>query len=116
MSARLPYLAACTTLTLLIFLCVAWELWLAPLRPGGSWLVLKVIPLLLPLFGILRGKRYTYQWSSLLVWLYVAEGAVRAWSDAGAMQVMAAIEVALSFGFFAAIVGYLRATRAPRSR
>jgi len=25
----------------LIFLCLAWELWLAPIRPGGSWLVLK---------------------------------------------------------------------------
>src|SRR5690606_28653235 len=30
----------------LIALGLAWELWLAPLRPGGSWLVLKVIPLL----------------------------------------------------------------------
>ena len=44
----------------LIFLCIAWELWLAPLRPGGSMLVLKALPLLFPLFGILRGKRYTH--------------------------------------------------------
>ncbi len=112
MSARTAYLAACATLSSLIFLCVAWELWLAPLRPGGSWLVLKVIPLLFPLLGILRVKRYTYQWSSLLVWLYVAEGLVRAWSDpASNMKALAGIEVALSLGFFGAIVAYLRASR-----
>ncbi len=112
MSVRLPYLAACFTLSALIFLCVAWELWLAPLRPGGSWLVLKVIPLLLPLFGILNGRRYTYKWSSLLVWLYVAEGAVRAWSDPSPeMRTLAVIEVALSLAFFGAIVAYLRASR-----
>ena len=29
------------SLVVLIFLCLAWELWLAPLRTGGSWLVLK---------------------------------------------------------------------------
>ncbi|QJR12160.1 hypothetical protein DSM104443_03245 [Usitatibacter rugosus] len=112
MKARTAYLAACFTLVSLIFLCVAWELWLAPLRPGGSWLVLKVLPLLFPLFGILNGKRYTYQWSSLLVWLYVAEGVVRAWSDpVPAMRTLAAIEIALSLAFFAAIVAYLRASR-----
>ena len=54
-------LTASTSLIALIFLCVAWELWLAPLRPGGSWLVLKALPLLAPLMGILKGRRYTYQ-------------------------------------------------------
>ena len=34
------------SLLLLIALCIAWETVLAPLRPGGSWLVLKVLPLL----------------------------------------------------------------------
>ncbi|MBM3355478.1 MAG: DUF2069 domain-containing protein, partial [Betaproteobacteria bacterium] len=53
--------AASATLVGLLALCVAWELWLAPLRPGGSWLVLKALPLLAPLFGVLRGRRYTYQ-------------------------------------------------------
>ena len=67
---------AALSLVLLIALCVAWELWLAPLRPGGSWLVLKVIPLLLPLRGVLKGDNYTMQWSTLLIWLYFTEGAV----------------------------------------
>ena len=57
----------------LIFLCLAWELWLSPLRPGGSMLALKALPLLIPLFGILRGKRYTHQWASMLILLYFAE-------------------------------------------
>lgn len=112
MSARGAHLAACSTLIALIFLGLAWELWLAPLRPGGSWLVLKVLPLLAPLFGILRGKRYTYQWSSLLIWFYAAEGLVRVWTDPGVGRVLAAIEVALSLAFFAAIVAYLRSSRA----
>lgn len=105
-------IAASAALIALIFLGLAWELRLAPLQPGGSWLVLKVLPLLVPLFGILHGKRYTYQWSSLLVWLYVAEGAMRAWSDTGLSAQLAFLEVLLALGFFGAIVAYLRATRA----
>jgi uncharacterized membrane protein len=62
-------------------LCLAWELWLAPLRPGGSWLALKVLPLCLPLAGLLKNRMYTYRWVSLVVWLYFTEGVVRAWSD-----------------------------------
>jgi len=108
---RAAYLAACSSLIALIFLGLAWELWLAPMRPGGTWLVLKVLPLLAPLFGILRGNRYTYQWSSLLVWLYVAEGSARAWTDTGTSAVLAGIEAALALAFFAAIVAYLRAPR-----
>jgi uncharacterized membrane protein len=92
----------------LIFLCVAWELWLAPLRPGGSWLVLKVVPLLMPLFGILRGRTYTYRWSTLLIWLYFTEGAVRAWSDAGLSGRLGMLELILSLVFFASAALYAR--------
>ena len=62
----------------LIALGLAWELWLAPLRPGGSLWVLKVIPLCLPLPGLLARRMYTYRWTSLLVWPYFMEAAVRA--------------------------------------
>ena len=65
----------------LIVLGLAWELWLAPLRPGGSWLALKVLPLCIPLAGLLKNRMYTYRWLSLVVWLYFTEGVVRAWSD-----------------------------------
>lgn len=102
------WLAAVASLVALIFLCVAWELFLAPVRPGGSWLVLKAVPLLVPLFGVLRGKRYTFQWTTLLVWAYFAEGVVRALSDRGLSARLGAIEVALSLAYFACAVAYLR--------
>jgi uncharacterized membrane protein len=95
----------------LILLCLAWELWLAPLRPGGSWLALKALPLALPLGGILAGKRYTYQWSSMLILAYVAEGATRAWADTGWSRNLAVVELFSSLVFFAAAVTYARITR-----
>jgi uncharacterized membrane protein len=92
-------------------LCVAWELWLAPLRPGGSLMALKALPLTAPLSGILFARRYTYQWSSMLILAYFAEGAMRAWSDGGLSQRLALAEAALSLLFFAAAVSYARLTR-----
>lgn len=99
---------ASASLVALIFLCVAWELWLAPLRPGGSWLVLKALPLLLPLMGILKGRRYTYQWAPMLVLAYFSEGVVRAWSDTGLGAWLAGAEVALSVVFFFAAIYYAK--------
>jgi uncharacterized membrane protein len=107
-------LVAATALIGLIALCVAWELWLAPLRPGGSWLVLKALPLLAPLFGILRGKRYTHQWASLLIQLYLLEGLARTTSDSGMMQWLAIAEVALALAFFVATLSYARLTAPSR--
>jgi uncharacterized membrane protein len=110
-SARAAWLAACGSLIALIFLLVAWELFLAPLKPGGSWLVLKVLPLMAAVFGVLRERRYTFQWSTLLIWLYVAEGAMRAYTDLGWSARLAFLEAVLAVGYFAAAVAYLRATR-----
>jgi uncharacterized membrane protein len=103
--------AAAGSLLALIVLCLAWELWLAPLRPAGSWLALKALPLALPLGGVLSGRRYTFQWSSMFVLAYFVEGTVRAWSERGATQALAAAEIVLSVVFYAAAVGYARATR-----
>jgi uncharacterized membrane protein len=99
-------------LVALIALCVAWELWLAPLRPGGSYLALKAAPLTIPLLGILLGKRYTYQWSSMFVLAYFTEGVVRVWAERGTSQLLAGAEVALSVLFFVTVVAYSRLTRA----
>jgi uncharacterized membrane protein len=104
--------AASALLIALIALCLAWELWLAPLKPGGSWMVLKVLPLMAPLFGVLRGDRYTYQWSTMLIWLYVAEGATRAYTDSGWASRLAVLEALLALGYFAAAVTWVRASRA----
>ena len=92
----------------LIVLGLAWELWLAPLRPGGSWLALKVLPLCIQLAGLLRNRMYTYRWLSLLVWIYFAEGAVRAYSDRGLSAQLALAEVALCLVLFAACVLHVR--------
>ncbi len=93
---------AAASLTGLIVLGVAWEMFLAPVRPGGSLLALKVLPLILPLAGVMKNRMYTYRWLSLLVWLYFTEGAVRAWSDKPPSNYLAMIEVVLCLVLFAA--------------
>lgn len=97
------------SLTALIALSVAWELWLAPLRPGGSWMVLKALPLLAPLFGVLRGRHYTYRWAAMLVIAYFIEGVMRAYADSGTSALLASLEVALVLTFLVAAVGFVRA-------
>ena len=90
----------------LIALCLAWELWLAP--TGRRTLVLKVIPLLFPLAGLLKHRMYTYRWVSLMVWLYCAEGLVRATSESGLGAWLAWLEVALCVLLFIACAVQVR--------
>lgn len=113
LTAKRCQLVASSSLIALIFLCLAWEIWLAPLKPGGSWLALKAVFLLAPLFGILRGKRYTYRWFSLFVMLYLLEGLTRASSDHGPAQYLAMVETVLATVLFVSVVGFVRATRPP---
>ena len=97
----------------LIALGLAWELWLAP--TGRGTLALKVLPLVPALPGLLRQRMYTFRWLSLLVWLYVAEGLVRATSERGVGAALASIEVALCLLLFAACAAYVRSRlAAPR--
>jgi len=104
-------LTAAVAIVALLLLCLAWELWLAPLRPGGSLAALKAAPLALPLAGIFAGRRHTFQWSSMLILAYFAEGVMRAWAERGFSQALAATEIVLSVVFFAATVSYARLTR-----
>ncbi|MFZ5567284.1 MAG: DUF2069 domain-containing protein [Pseudomonadota bacterium] len=92
----------------LILLGLAWELWLAPVRPGGSWLALKVLPLCLPLAGLLKNRMYTYRWLSLLVWLYVLEGLVRATSEPAPGAWLAVLEVLLGLTLFIGCTLHIR--------
>jgi len=92
----------------LIVLGLAWELWLAPLREGGSWWAIKVIPLCFPLAGLLRNRMYTYRWVSLLVWLYFTEGVVRAYGDAGWSAALALGQVLLCLVLFVACALHVR--------
>ncbi|HSC62432.1 MAG TPA: DUF2069 domain-containing protein [Caldimonas sp.] len=103
---RTRALAVASTLAL-IALGLAWELWWAP--TGRGTLAVKVLPLLLPLPGLLRLRLYTYRWVSLGVWLYVAEGAVRAGSEHGISAALAATEVVLALVLFTACCLHIRA-------
>lgn len=94
----------------LIVLCLGWELWWAPLRPGGSWLALKVLPLLAAAPGMWRGRLYTYQWMSMLVWFYLTEGVVRGLTDPQALSRMLGwAECALALAAFGMMAATLRA-------
>ena len=92
----------------LILLSLLWELWLAPLRPGGSWLVLKSLPLFLPLAGLLKNRMYTYRWVSLVVWLYFMEGVIRAYGDPWPSNAYAGLEIALCLVLFTACALHVR--------
>jgi uncharacterized membrane protein len=100
--------AAVAFLIALILLSLAWEWRIAPLRQGGSWLVLKALPLLAALPGVVRGNRYTYRWGSLMIVLYFAEGTVRALSETGVSRALAGMEAGLALAFFGCAIAYVR--------
>ena len=107
---------ACVCLFGLIILCVGWELWWAPLRPGGTLMALKAVPLLFAVSGVLRRRLYTLQWVSMLSLLYLMEGVVRVWSDVSPTSAaLGGLEALLSLGLYLGAILYVRpAKRAAR--
>lgn len=106
---KMYYIGTVSSLLALIVLCIAWEMVLAPLRPGGSWVVLKVLPLLIPLRGVLKRDVYTLQWTSMLILLYFTEGIVRATSDTVRLSALLGwVEVALVCIYFFCAIFYLK--------
>jgi uncharacterized membrane protein len=89
----------------LIALAIAWELVWA--RTGHGTLVLKALPLVVALPGLMRHRMYTYRWLSLAIWLYVAEGLVRI-VDKSPSNWCAGAEVALSIVLFTACATQVR--------
>jgi uncharacterized membrane protein len=92
----------------LVVLGLLWEIWLAPLRPGGTLLALKVIPLALAIAPLFKAKRKVFQWWSMLIMIYLTEGLVRATSDKGLSAHLAWIEVGLCAVAFAGILLYTK--------
>jgi uncharacterized membrane protein len=111
-------ICAAAALVALIVLALLWEKWLAPLRPGGSALVFKALPLAFALPGVLRRRLYTFQWASMLILLYVAEGIVRGMTDAQPSAQLGWLETALAVLFLACALAYVapfkRAAKAAR--
>jgi uncharacterized membrane protein len=97
---------ALASVAVLIVWCLLWETVLAPLKPGGSWLALKAVPLLFPLIGVLKRDLYTLQWSSMMILAYLAEGVVRGYSDT-AMPWLGWGEAVLVFVFFCCALLYV---------
>lgn len=98
--------AAVASVLGLIVLGLAWELWLAP--TGHRTLAIKVLPLAIPLAGLLKNRMYTYRWVSLMVWIYFTEGVVRSASDRGTSALLAAVEVLLCLSLFTACAMHVR--------
>jgi uncharacterized membrane protein len=95
----------------LFILCVSWEWFISPLRPGGSWLILKGVPLLFAIPGLWKGKVYTMQWASMLILLYITEGLVRI-TEKGANFWLALLETFLSTLAFICLLIYLKPIKA----
>ena len=107
-----PYqLIATAAFVDLFILCVSWEWFISPLRPGGSWLILKAIPLLFAIPGLWKGNVYTMQWASMLILLYITEGLVRI-LETGANFWMAVLETTLGTVAFVCLLIYLKPIKA----
>ena len=90
----------------LCLLCIAWELVLSPLRPQGSWMALKFIPLGLMLPGLYQGKNYQSQATSMIILLYFLEGFARLF-EPGLNWILASIELILSSLIFYGVLKHL---------
>ena len=108
MSRTFAYYTACLSLIFLILMNVAWLVWLTPYRLDSIWIVMKILLLLLPLFGILRANIYTYQWSSLFVFVFFADAVMRAWVDLGWAAMLAGTEILACVCFFFALLAFIR--------
>ncbi len=107
-----PYqLLALAAFVDLFILCVCWEWFISPLRPEGSWLILKALPLLLPMRGIWKGNAYTMQWASMLILLYITEGLVRI-TESGWNFYLAILETVLATVAFVSLLMYLKPIKA----
>lgn len=110
-----PVLATVAALALLL-LGLAWELLLDPLRPGGSWLALKVVPLAIALPGLWRGRPYTFKWMSLMIWFYVGEALVRVAGLTPVERLLAWHYLALSVALSIAVMWGAKAFRVAANR
>jgi len=75
-----------------------------------AWLV----PLLLPLPGVLRGSRRTCAWATLCVAPYLVAGVTETIANP-ALRMLAAAIVLAGLAWFATLIRYLRVTR-PETR
>lgn len=111
-AAALLHRAAAGTYLILFALLAAWLVWLNP--PPKALMSLSALtllaPLLLPLRGLLSGRRYTVAWSTLFIVLYFVHGISTAAGPVPDRWIGVA-EAALSVLYFLFAVGYVRKSR-----
>jgi uncharacterized membrane protein len=80
---------------------------------GYPWAIcaLAVLPLLAPLGGLIRGRRHTYAWATLFAVPYIAFAITELLANPQARWV-AGISLLLVFGWFCAMVLFLRVSPA----
>jgi uncharacterized membrane protein len=102
------------SLSIWLWIAVALSL-LAWMSVGYSWpiCILAVLPLLAPLNGLLRGRRYTYAWATLFAIPYLVFALTELLVNPAARWV-AAMSLLLVFGWFCSMIFFLRVSRAPR--
>jgi uncharacterized membrane protein len=100
----------------LLALLLLWNAWLAPSRhfPVAMVLIVMLVPLLLPLRGLLHGRPYTHAWTSFLSLLYFTHGVVEAYSNP-AERHYAVLETLFSVALFLGAIFYVK-FRAAESR
>ena len=109
-----PLWLAQTAWCALIALTLLWDWAFAPLHTGRALLLIKLLPLLLPLRGILRGRVYTYQYCSMLILAYFAESIMRLWDMQPASRLWAAAAMLCTIVFFVCNLAYLKQFKTPR--
>ena len=95
----------------MIIFGISWEIWLNPIRPGGSMLWAKVLPLMLALPGLYKARIYTFQWLSLLVWLYMCEALVRVYTTQKIEILLSVIWLLMSLSLFIIIWRSIRSIK-----
>jgi uncharacterized membrane protein len=70
-------------------------------------LALLLLPLLFPLWGLLKGNPYTFAWSSFLILIYFVHGVVEAYANP-TVRHLASLEILFSVAFYSGAVLYAR--------
>jgi uncharacterized membrane protein len=101
-------------ITIWLWVAVALSL-LAWILAGYPWpmCLVAVLPLLAPLNGLVRGRRYTYAWATLFAIPYLAFALTELLANPQARWV-AAMTLLLVFAWFCTMILYLRASRVHR--
>jgi len=95
----------------LLAMTLAWYAWISPPEklPTALVLIALVLPLLLPLRGLLNARIYTHQWTIFLALFYFVLGVAHAAVPAERLFGIAVIIASLSL--FTACVAFIRLSR-----